>query len=126
MCFLVLKEVTIDDRPVKSWTSPRVGTVFDNDHLFDCKVIERIELDEALPISNMPYNYTIEWFNGFDTSGTGKRVVKVPHSMIVFVDMPRTSDQFVPQAFRHEIGIPDDVFPRGPWRNLVSPAAEVE
>jgi hypothetical protein len=50
---------------------------------------------------------------------TNARTFKnVPHSAILFLDKEGTSDQFSPGTFRHAIGIPDDVFPKGPWRDL--------
>lgn len=128
MCFLVVQNAKKDDPSTKAWAMPKTGSAFDDDNLFDCQVLERIELDEndEAFASGVPYNYTIEWFQDGVTSrtpGSGTRVFKVPHSAIIFVDKPLTSDQFVREAFRHEIGIPDDVFPQGPWRNLVSSAA---
>ena len=113
MCFLVVQDVK-EEPGVKRWAVPKKGTVYDNDNLFDCAVLERIELEEA-PAS-AAYNYTVEWY---DDEEDGTKVIHVPHDAIVFVDKPLTSDQFITQAFRHHIGIPDDVFPTGPWRNLV-------
>lgn len=128
MCFLVVKNLNEGDTSIKTWTIPKDGYVYDVENLFDCQVTERIELDdetEALCSSKAPYNYTIEWFhddNAARTPGSGSKVFNVPHAAIVFVDKAETSDQFIREAFRHEIGIPDDVFPQGPWRNLVSSA----
>jgi hypothetical protein len=130
MCFLVVKNMREGDTSTKTWTIPKTGYVFDVENLFDCQVLKRTELDdeaEALFSSKAPYNYTIEWFHDNGTAhapGTGTPVFNVPHSAIVFVDKAETSDQFIRQAFRHEIGIPDDVFPQGPWRNLVSSVEE--
>lgn len=134
MCFLVVKNDP--EKPdSKTWAIPKSEKIYDDDHLFDCKVIERIELEEQSPLVSggaggtvgLAYNYTIEWYDGegADDNG-GTQVSNVPHQAIVFVDKPLTSDQFVSQAFRHEIGIPNDVFPQGPWRNLISDANEIE
>lgn len=47
-----------------------------------------------------------------------KHVVEdVPREGLVFRDRPYTSDIFVKGAFRHDIRIPDDIFPDA-WRNL--------
>lgn len=42
----------------------------------------------------------------------------MPQKAVTFVDKPETSDQFFKGAFRHPIGIPDEIFPEGPWRDL--------
>lgn len=41
----------------------------------------------------------------------------VPRSAIRFFDVPRTTEIYAPNAFRHFIGIPDDIFPER-WRNI--------
>lgn len=40
----------------------------------------------------------------------------VPRHGIRFVDAPHTTDLHLPQAFRHSIGIPDDIMPEN-WKN---------
>jgi hypothetical protein len=115
MCFLVVKIIKEGEASgMSTWATPKKGTVYDDENLFDCTILERIELKEP-PAAGLPFNYTIEWL---DEDGEGTKVVNVPHQAIVFVDKAETGDQFVEQAFRHYIGIPDDVFPQGPWRDL--------
>lgn len=47
-----------------------------------------------------------------------KRIVgDLPRLAFYFFDKPHTTDMFLTNAFRHEIGIPDDLFPTG-WRNV--------
>ena len=41
----------------------------------------------------------------------------VPKSAFYFEDLPRTRDHIQPWSFRHEMMIPDDVFPER-WKNL--------
>ena len=41
----------------------------------------------------------------------------LPREAFVFEDRPYTSDLFLPNAFRHDIRIPDDLFPAA-WKNL--------
>jgi SET domain len=41
----------------------------------------------------------------------------VPRLALRFTDAPYSTDMFLYNAFRHEIGIPDDIFPEA-WRNL--------
>jgi len=48
----------------------------------------------------------------------------VPRSAIRFFDLPYTTNLQQPTAFRHEIGIPDEIFPEQ-WRNLKEEEDEV-
>jgi hypothetical protein len=41
----------------------------------------------------------------------------VPQEAIFFQDQPYSTDMFLENAFRHDIRIPDDIFP-GKWKNL--------
>jgi hypothetical protein len=43
-------------------------------------------------------------------------VKDVPREAFVFVDRPSTSDMALPNAFRHDIRIPDELFPEA-WKN---------
>jgi hypothetical protein len=40
----------------------------------------------------------------------------LPREAFVFVDRPHTTDMLLPNAFRHDIRIPDDLFPEA-WKN---------
>ena len=103
----------IDGIPVREWAEPKNG-VFDSDTLDDCVVTEYEKVDEGSS-GSMPYNYTVTLAR---ESGSTTMVKNVPHKAFVFVDKPGTGDQFTPNPFRHYIGIPDDVYPEGPWRDL--------
>jgi len=46
-----------------------------------------------------------------ELSDKGVRIAGMPASAISLADRPYTSDMFLPGAFRHEIGIPQDLFP---------------
>mmetsp|Transcript_41112 Transcript_41112/g.76032 ORF Transcript_41112/g.76032 Transcript_41112/m.76032 type:complete len:95 (+) Transcript_41112:3-287(+) len=50
---------------------------------------------------------------------SNERVVvnDVPRRAIVFTNRPYTTDMHLTNAFRHEMMVPDDVFPEA-WRNL--------
>lgn len=118
-CFLVVRAPTADDgvessfqgRPVRVWSDPKDSTAFDGENLSPCTIVERVELKQSPDLGL--YNYTVRWGDGDDVT----MVKQVPHKAIVFMDKPNTSDQHVKNAFRHYISIPDDVFPRGAWRN---------
>lgn len=111
MAFMMISESTaagsLDDP--KTWSIPDDGTVFDAAHLYAVHVVDRVEL------SDHSFEYTIRWLN---VKAEPTYVEKIPHDAFVFVDRPETSDHFLSGAFRHPIHIPDDVFPKGPWRNV--------
>lgn len=121
--FLTILETTTQGtvEDPSPWGAVEGVNTFSVDNLRDCIILSRQEtsIDGSVP----PYNYTVSW-----TSKRGKELVvkDVPHGAFVFVDAPETSDQFVEGSFRHYIGIPDDVFPQGPWRNLNPTTTEAE
>ena len=107
-CFLAVKiEPTGDDEAPKPWQEPPEGSIFTTDFLFPCTVKDRKQVEGDA------YNYTV--VTGKELSLT---VTDVPQKAITFMDKPETGDQFITGAFRHAIGIPDDIFPKGPWRDL--------
>lgn len=75
--------------------------------------------DENNTFTTRIYNKEIyEDQNGMLNTGGRviREVVNTPREAIRFVDKPYKSDQHLDSAFRHEIGIPDDIFPLH-WRN---------
>ena len=44
---------------------------------------------------------------------------QLPVAKMIYLKKPFTSDHFVPTAFRHEIGIPDEIFPPQ-WKDLLT------
>ena len=117
-CFLTTGTKLVEDageddtanQTVKYWKPTKKTSTFSTDNLFDCKVKSRTKTDDG------SYIYTVVWL---DKHGDEEEITEVPHKAITFLDKPGTSDQFFHEAFRHSIGIPDDIFPDGPWRNLV-------
>ena len=116
-CFLMVIKPT-DEAPVnvagdkvRYWSEPldkkNKKPVIDSENLFDCTILEHRQSDDE------KWMYVV----AYDNDGSRTIVKNVPHSALVLVDKPGTGDQFVSQAFRHYIKIPDDVFPQGPWRN---------
>jgi hypothetical protein len=63
--------------------------------------------------------YTIVWIDEEEkeSSKQNKKVEDVPREAFAFVDRPYTSDYLQPNAFRHDIRIPDVMFPEA-WKNL--------
>lgn len=116
-CFLVVKkpkdEPIIDaaGNKVRHWAD--MPTTMRSENLFDCKLTHVEQSSKSIPDGATSWSYTVHW-----QGAAGLTIVKkVPHKAIVFLDKPGTSDQHGKQAFRHYIGIPDEVFPQGPWRN---------
>jgi SET domain len=52
--------------------------------------------------------------------GQYQLVKDVPREAFQFVNRPYTSDMLLPNAFRHDIRIPDEIFPER-WKNLKAP-----
>lgn len=101
------------------WKGPSTATAYEIKNMYDVDIVEREELekktnDESAPLS---YVYTIAIPSSVNVADT-LYVSGVPHEVLVFVDDAETGDQFTAEAFRHYIGIPDDVFPKGAWRNV--------
>lgn len=44
---------------------------------------------------------------------------RLPREAFRFVDRPHSTDMFLPNSFRHDIGIPDEIFPEA-WKNKES------
>jgi len=88
-----------------------------------CEIIQRLETPphgelegrsdgEIKP--NTVYTVSVR----FDATGSTDVFIEgVPRSEIFFENKKYTSDQFLKNAFRHVIDIPDDVFPAA-WKNL--------
>lgn len=73
------------------------------------------------------YLYTaVLWQETSDETKSSKEIigklVDVPRQALTYYDKPYTTDTFLPNAFRHDIRIPDDLFPLA-WRNLDPPQA---
>jgi SET domain len=88
-------------------------------YLRPCKIIGRQNSDDQNGSS-----YIVRIFNRYDMDEAEKipvtkehYVQHVPRDAIVYVDKPYTSDLHNPNAFRHEIGIPDVIFPPA-WKDL--------
>lgn len=115
VAFLMLAETdasgTLEDP--KRWQQPEKGSIYNAENLFDATIVDRIQIEDDSLI--MPYNYTVRWLNN---KGEPTYVKGVPHEAFAYVDEPETGDQFFEHGFRHYIGIPDDIFPQGPWRDL--------
>jgi len=113
-----------------TWVQPHDHTAFKEEVLFEVLVIERVEVeaesdsdDEDEEGFQFMYTVVVADDDQADYNGGVSYITQIPESAFVFVDVPGSSDQFTNMEnanftpFRHVIGIPDDVFPQGPWRN---------
>ena len=136
MAFLLVSDTdnvgTMDDP--KLWNHEDPQAVYTTEHLFEIRIVGRTAITKdadngtGSTTTSTTYSYTVQWESSSnnndddDTTSVKKMVVvdQVPHEAIVFVDRPGTNDQqyLHEHSFRHIIGIPDDIFPRGPWRNV--------
>ena len=84
-----------------------------------CDILARRKLDDG----SFAYDVRIEYEEEDDEDEEDEDEITItlyreglPRSAISFVDTPYSTDIHLESAFRHEIGIPDDIFP-GVWRN---------
>jgi hypothetical protein len=78
----------------------------------ECEIVRYSEKDDQ-------FFYTVVMTKRHAVSGTIENylVEEIPRSSIQFVDRPYTSDMFLTGAFRHDMRIPDAIFPDA-WRNI--------
>jgi SET domain len=82
-----------------------------NQEWWPCTVLD-YELDEAVG----QYLYTIE-MQEVEEPFEDFLVHDVPREIFHFVDKPYTTDTHLPNVFRHNMRIPDEIFPDA-WRNI--------
>ena len=113
-----------------TYAAPALPTESNATVLFEVTVVERRPATAlpGAPHSSDVYTYTVKIDTEDDADDedevTASYVSNVPHSALVFVDRPGTGDHFFVTSsgakyspFRRSIGIPNDVFPKGVWRN---------
>lgn len=133
MAFLLLKDTenagTMEDP--KLWNMDEPNAAYVTENLFEVRVVRRQPLEyvtkDGSSTTTTSYSYTVQWVSSSSTddedgNNEPKMVVvkDVPHEAMVFVDRPGMTDQhyLYEHSFRHYIGIPDEIFPSGPWRNV--------
>lgn len=76
----------------------------------DCNILHR-------GIENGEFTYDVELPNEI-VDEEPKRLTGVPRGVFKFVDRPYTTDNHLENAFRHELMIPNDLFPDN-WKNII-------
>jgi hypothetical protein len=85
-------------RHTKEWKS------WDKGH--PCIVLERVEEEEE---DDGSITYNVQLTN--EEEGVTVNRNRVPRDLIIMIDAPYTTDWHMLNAFRHSIGIPDEMFP---------------
>lgn len=96
---------------IYEWDGPFEYAAYSGDSLTNCKLVSRVEDGQG------SYLYTVETLLSSDGRTFEGIVQNVPHVAVAVVDAAYTSDLHLVDAFRHPIGIPDEIFPQN-WRNL--------
>lgn len=83
----------------------------------------RISFEDEDASHSGPYLYTVEISNAKKNQGKlaiyeNHEITGVPIEAINFVNQKYTSDMFLKNAFRHEMGLPDELWPEA-WMNLL-------
>eukprot|EP00984_Skeletonema_dohrnii_P011311 scaffold4495_cov117-Skeletonema_dohrnii-CCMP3373.AAC.1 len=87
----------------------------DNDyHMVDCQVMERYEREDDITnkhryVVKIDVKKTVENATSFHDHYL---IIDVPRGAIEFIEKPYTSDVFLKNAFRHEMKLPDEIFPK--------------
>ena len=87
------------------------------DNTKSCDILERFD-------QSLTYHVRFWLYDDDDRNEDDSFILKnIPRYAIQFVNKPYSSDQYFKGSFRHEIEIPDDIFPTS-WMDLVSPENE--
>lgn len=115
--FLPLEEDSLGERPVAMWSEDRLDCVR------PCKIMERYPSggdDGGGENATLQYYYTalvfsqpgaVESYDCGRLPDGGVTVTNIPSYAVTLIDQPYTTDVFLPHAFRHEIGVPDGMYP---------------
>ena len=96
--------------PSTKWSNFKVESDASNmSDSFRCRVTKRSK-------NGLSYDVVAQ-ADDFETTAHEVVITDVPRHAIEFVNQPYTSDQHLENAFRHSIGIPDDIFP-SKWMDL--------
>ena len=102
---------TDDGTPIHCWVGPTEYWLVSGASLTLCDLTERREDGKG------SYNYTATATVQDDGETFFAHVIDIPHAAVTVVDAPYSCDIHGPDAFRHFIGIPNEIFPQT-WRDL--------
>lgn len=106
--------ISFEDTVIRQWwleknPIPRKKDTTQSSESIECKIMRREQKG-----SRTLYAILIP---GEDEKAEWELLENVPQEAIVFQDRPYTIDMFLPNAFRHDLRIPDELFPKA-WKNL--------
>ena len=81
-----------------------------------CEIL-RVKTADNGDVLYTTHMFEVDEKTGGEEAKNSILVRDVPRAVFHFIDKPYMSDTFLPNAFRHDIRIPDDLFPAA-WRNL--------
>jgi hypothetical protein len=114
-----LQQINIDEiiEKAPSWENDDLT----GRYLRPCKIIARQQhtgnSDDSFYVVRVYNRSDMKDYQKIDSNKREYYVQHVPRSAIAFVDKPYTSPAHSINAFRHEIGIPDEMFPTA-WKDL--------
>jgi hypothetical protein len=118
-------DTAFKDYPAECKKAKKSGTLEEylwhtDAHWWPCEVLQkRTDKKTGETLYTVHMFERVIWGNQTATVNS-IRVKDIPRQAFHFVDSPYTSDIFLANAFRHHIGIPDELFPQA-WRNLRIP-----
>jgi hypothetical protein len=117
VCYIELidKPVGTDGKVKVDWKYHPALTE-EADNAYPCDVVERTIVETPNSLTDNSSNNTYKVVLKIDENNF-KSVEGIPRAAIRFVDQRYTSDQFLPTAFRHTVGIPDHMVPTA-WRDI--------
>eukprot|EP00522_Entomoneis_paludosa_P006884 CAMPEP_0172439204 /NCGR_PEP_ID=MMETSP1065-20121228/265_1 /TAXON_ID=265537 /ORGANISM="Amphiprora paludosa, Strain CCMP125" /LENGTH=625 /DNA_ID=CAMNT_0013187853 /DNA_START=20 /DNA_END=1897 /DNA_ORIENTATION=- len=102
---------TEDGQDIWMWDGPREYSDYSGSLLTMCDLLDRH--DDGFG----SFNYTVTTKTRSNGQIFVSQVKEVPHVAVTVIDSPYTSDIHMKDAFRHYIGLPDEIFPQN-WRDL--------
>jgi len=97
----------LQDYTIRKWKAPIEPGY---QHVQPCDIIER-EVNKQTGAFEYKVSLRHVGWNGTSDSSYGHVDTHVPHDVIGWVDKPYRSDMYLPNAFRHTIGLPDHLVP---------------
>lgn len=81
--------------------------------LEDCEILRWTQAEDGRIMYSGVYV-----INGDDDKPVNKKFEDMPREAFVFMDLPYTADFHLPNVFRHDMRIPDEIFPER-WKNVL-------
>jgi SET domain len=111
------KEDKSSTQKVRTFRWKLTKGLYELKNLRPCRILKRIEDSKGRSVyavqmlnhPSLPPEEIIPFDDNTNNNNALHLVTHIPRSAIRFSDKPGTTDQHLPNAFRHEIGLPDDI-----------------